>query len=254
VQETHGLLSCAEWTGVRLETVLGAAGVRPEAAWFVAEGADAAAMDRSIPLADALRIGALLAYSQNGEALRPEQGFPLRLLLPGFEGNTSVKWLRHIALRRGPAMSKEETAYYTQLLPNGKARAFNFVMEAKSVITFPSAGQSLSERGFYEIRGLAWSGNGPVRVVDVSLDGGKNWQRAALQEPVLPRALTRFRLPWRWNGGRAVLQSRATDETGYVQPTRQELMAYRGAASHYHYNAIQSWEVQPDGEVVNVHV
>lgn len=252
VQFSHGLLSCCEWTGVLLETVLGETGARPEATWILAEGADAAAMDRSVPLADALRIGAMLTFAQNGEPLRPEQGFPLRLLLPGFEGNVNVKWLRRLKLMTQPAMAKEETAYYTDLLPNGKARALTFVMEAKSVITRPSGGLRLPAPGFYEITGLAWSGRGHIRRVDVSVDAGESWQTATLQQPVLPRSLTRFRLPWRWDGGNAVLQSRAIDETGYVQPTLKELVAVRGVNSFYHNNAIQPWRVSSSGEVSNV--
>jgi sulfane dehydrogenase subunit SoxC len=252
VQFSHGLLSCCEWTGVLLETVLGEAGVRSEARWILAEGADAAAMDRSVPLADALRIGAMLAYAQNGEALRPEQGFPLRLVLPGFEGNMNIKWLRRLKLMTEPAMTKEETAYYTDLMPNGEARGFTFVMEAKSVITRPSGGQRLGSPGFHEIAGLAWSGRGRITQVDVSVDGGETWQTATLQQPVLSRCLTRFRLPWRWDGGRAVLQSRAIDETGYAQPTLKELVAVRGVNSLYHNNAIQPWSVASSGEVSNV--
>ncbi|WP_325396496.1 sulfite dehydrogenase [Acidocella sp.] len=253
VQETHGLVRCAEWSGVALKTVLDIVGVKDSAGWFVAEGGDAAALDRSIPLAHGLRAGALLAYAQNGEALRPEQGFPLRLLLPGFEGNTNVKWLRHIELRKSPAMTEQEMAYYTELLPNGKASAFNFMMQAKSVITRPSGGQVLAEPGFYEISGLAWSGNGRIASVEVSTDGGRSWSAATLQEPVQPVCFTRFRLPWRWTGGGAVLQSRAVDETGYVQPALKQLVAARGVHSFYHNNAIQSWQISAGGQVTNVH-
>lgn len=252
VQFSHGLLSCCEWTGVLLESILGETGVRPEATWVLAEGADGAAMDRSVPLADALRIGAMIAFAQNGEPIRPEQGFPLRFVLPGFEGNMNIKWLRRLKLMNQPGMTKEETAYYTDLMPNGKARGFTFVMEAKSVITRPSAGQRLPSPGFYDIIGLAWSGHGRIRRVDVSVDGGETWQTATLQEPVLPRCLTRFRVPWRWEGGTAVLQSRAIDETGYVQPTLKELVAIRGVNSFYHNNAIQPWRVASNGEVSNV--
>lgn len=252
VQFSHGLLSCCEWTGVLLETILGETGVRPEATWILAEGADAAAMDRSVPLADALRIGAMIAFAQNGEPIRPEQGFPLRLVLPGFEGNMNIKWLRRIKLMTEPGMTKEETAYYTDLMPDGKARGFTFVMEAKSVITRPSGGQRLPSPGFYDITGLAWSGRGRIMRVDVSVDGGETWQTATLQDPVLSRCLTRFRLPWRWGGGSAVLQSRAIDETGYVQPTLKELVAVRGVNSFYHNNGIQPWSVASSGEVSNV--
>src|SRR5438876_388804 len=220
--------------------------------WVLAEGGDAAAMTRSLPI-DKCRADVLLAYGQNGEALRPEQGYPLRLVVPGWEGNTHVKWLRRLKVGAAPAQTREETAKYTDLLPDGTARQFTFVMEAKSVITFPSGGQRLPGPGRYELRGLAWSGHGAVRTVEVSTDGGRRWQAAELQAPVLPIAHTRFRLPWRWDGRDALLQSRCTDETGYVQPTLAELSAVRGLRSHYHQNAIQSWKVAADGRVSNVH-
>jgi sulfane dehydrogenase subunit SoxC len=251
VQFTHGLLSCCEWTGVPLATVLEEAGIKPEAKWILAEGADAAAMTRSIPVEKALD-DALLAYAQNGERLRPEQGYPLRLLLPGFEGNMNIKWLHRLKLGDRPFYSREETSKYTDLLRDGRAREFSFVMEAKSVITSPSGGQQLS-RGPREISGVAWSGRGRITKVDVSTDGGKSWREAALQEPVMKKCLTRFRLPWRWDGAPAILQSRAVDETGYVQPSRQELVAVRGLNSYYHNNSIQSWQVAQGGEVANVH-
>jgi sulfane dehydrogenase subunit SoxC len=248
VQHTHGLLSCAEWTGVRLADVLAEAGVKPNAAWVLAEGADAAALTRSIPIAKALD-DAILAYAQNGERLRPEQGYPLRLFLPGYEGNTSVKWLRRLKLGDQPFQTRWETSKYTSLLPDGSARQFNFTMEVKSVITRPSPGRGLRQPGFCEVTGLAWSGHGRITRVEVSTDGGANWQDAALDGPVLPKCLTRFRLPWTWNGGPASLQSRATDETGSVQPTRERLLAARGPNYAYHYNAIQTWRMAPDGEV-----
>jgi sulfane dehydrogenase subunit SoxC len=253
VQDTHGLLSCCEWTGVRLSTLLRAAGVRDKAKWILAEGADAAAMTRSIPMEKAMD-DAMVVYAQNGEALRPEQGYPLRLILPGFEGNTQIKWLRRLEVGDAPYMTREETSKYTDLMPDGSARLFTFVMEAKSVITFPSGGQTLPEMGFYEIRGLAWSGRGKITRVDVSTDGGRNWTQAELEGPVEPMALTAFRLPWRWKGGSALLQSRAVDETGYVQPIRQALIDARGLNSVYHLNAIQTWEVSSDGGISNVHL
>ncbi|KAF1049169.1 MAG: putative protein-methionine-sulfoxide reductase subunit YedZ1 [Xylophilus sp.] len=244
----NGLVSCAEWTGVPLATVLQAAGLRDGAAWVVAEGADGAAMNRSVPLATCLD-DALLVYSQNGERLRPEQGYPLRLLLPGYEGNMSIKWLRRLHVVREPAQSREETSKYTDLMPDGTARQFTFVMEAKSIITAPSGGQRLAQRGFHEITGIAWSGRGKVARVEVSVDDGHSWQEAALQEPVLTRALTRFRLPWRWDGESTVIPSRATDETGYVQPTLEALLAARGSQSGYHNNAITPWRILASGEV-----
>ena len=245
-----GLLSCAEWTGVSLKLVLEEAGLRPEAKWLVAEGADAAALTRSIPIEKCLD-DAMLVYSQNGERLRPQQGYPLRLLVPGFEGNMNVKWLRRLKAVTEPAYSREETSKYTDLMPDGVAREFTFYMEAKSIITRPSGGQRLKQTGFLEITGLAWSGHGKIKRVDVSVDSGKNWQEAQLQEPVLTRALTRFRLPWQWDGQPAVIQSRAVDETGYVQPTFAELLAVRGENSFYHNNAIQPWRIDAQGQVTN---
>jgi sulfane dehydrogenase subunit SoxC len=245
-----GLLSCAEWTGVSLKMVLQEAGVRPEGKWIVAEGADAAALTRSVPIEKCLD-DAMLVYSQNGERLRPQQGYPLRLLLPGFEGNMNVKWLRRLKVVAEPTYSREETSKYTDLMPDGTSREFTFYMEAKSIITRPSGGQKLSTQGFHEISGIAWSGHGKIKRVDVSVDGGKNWQEAQLQEPVLTRALTRFRLPWQWDGQPAVIQSRATDETGYVQPTFSELLAVRGENSFYHNNAVQPWRIDAQGQVTN---
>ena len=247
-QDTHGLLSCCEWTGVRLADILAQAGVRPEARWMLAEGADAAGMTRSIPIEKAMD-DAILAYAQNGERLRPEQGYPLRLLLPGFEGNMNVKWLRRLKLGAAPFETREETSKYTGLQPDGLARQFVFVMAVKSVITSPSGGQHLAQHGFTEVRGLAWSGEGRVRRVDVSTDGGATWQQAALQDPILPKCLTRFRLPWQWDGSPAVLMSRAEDETGAVQPTRAALLASGGPEIDYHYNAIHAWELDGAGDV-----
>jgi len=245
-----GLVSCGEWTGVSLKLLLEEAGLEPGVKWVLAEGADAAAMTRSIPIEKCLD-DALIVYSQNGERLRPEQGYPLRLLVPGFEGNMNVKWLRRLKVMAEPAYSREETSKYTDLLPSGKAREFTFYMEAKSIITSPSGGQHIDGAGFVEIRGIAWSGHGRIRRVDVSVDGGRNWSEAVLQEPVLTRALTRFRHPWRWNGQPTVIMSRATDETGYVQPTFEQLLAERGVNSFYHNNAIQPWSVAATGEVSN---
>jgi sulfane dehydrogenase subunit SoxC len=245
-----GLLSCAEWTGVSLKLVLREAGLRHEAKWLVAEGADAAALTRSIPI-DKCLDDAMLVYSQNGERLRPQQGYPLRLLLPGFEGNMNVKWLRRLKAVAEPVYSREETSKYTDLMPDGTAREFTFYMEAKSIITRPSGGQRLGTTGFHEITGVAWSGHGKIKRVDVSVDGGKNWQETKLQEPVLTRALTRFRLPWHWDGQPAVIQSRAIDETDYVQPTFVELLAVRGENSFYHNNAIQPWRIDVQGQITN---
>lgn len=249
-QFAHGLVSCAEWTGIPLSLLLEAVGTRPEAKWILAEGADAAAMTRSIPIEKA-RDDAILAYAQNGEALRPEQGYPLRLVLPGWEGNINIKWLRRLKLGDAPWMTREETSKYTDLLPSGTARQFTMVMEAKSVITSPSGGQRLRGPGFHEITGIAWSGRGRIREVQVSVDRGATWAKTALQEPVFPKALTVFRFPWTWNGQPTVIASRAIDDTGYIQPSRAQLVAVRGVNSVYHYNGIQQWRIAADGEVSN---
>ena len=249
----NGLVSCSEWTGVRLATLLAEAGVTKEAKWVIAEGADAAAMSRSIPLEKCLD-DAVIALFQNGEAIRPEQGFPMRLLVPGFEGNMNVKWLRRLNVIDRPVDARDETSHYTELLPNGKAYQYMFPMGVKSMILKPSFGIDLKGQGLYEISGLAWSGAGIVSKVEVSVDGGKNWTQAALTGPVLPRALTRFRLPWKWNGQPSVMMSRATDETGAVQPTRSDWLAQYGPGQIYHFNAIQGWGVNANGTVKNVYV
>ena len=253
VQDLHGLISSAEWTGVLLSTVLAEAGLKPSAAWVLAEGADAAGMTRSVPLAKAMD-DAILVYGQNGEMLRPEQGYPLRLLLPGYEGNMNIKWLRRLKLGDAPFQTREETSKYTDLMPDGSARQFTFEMDAKSVITSPSAGMRLTDKGFHEITGIAWSGRGRIARVDISTDGARRWHEATLDGPTLSRAVTRFRFPWNWQGDPAILQSRAVDETGYVQPGRSELIAARGVNSYYHYNGIQSWRIDQDGAVSNIHV
>lgn len=244
----HGLVSCSEWTGVPLRLVLQEAGVEPGAKWLVATGADAGAFHMSLPLAKAMD-DSLLALFQNGERLRPDNGYPLRLLVPGWKGALSVKWLASLQLADQPAMGRNETARYTELLPSGKARQFSGVMDVKSLITAPSHGHSLSGPGLHELRGLAWSGRGRIVRVEVSVDGGERWSDAALQGPVLPRCLTRFRLPWRWDGRPALLQSRATDDSGAVQPTRSALLAERGDKGFYHYNAIVSWDIDRHGYV-----
>jgi sulfane dehydrogenase subunit SoxC len=248
----HGLVSCSEWTGVPLAVLLAEAGVKAEGKWLLAEGADAAAMSRSVPMAKALD-DAIVAIYQNGERIRPEQGYPVRLFLPGYEGNMCVKWLRRLKVTAEPTMTKDETSKYSDLQPNGRSLLFTFPMEAKSVITSPSGMQKMQGPGLYQISGMAWSGFGPIRRVEVSADGGKTWAQAALDGAVLPKAMTRFRMPWRWDGSPSVLQSRAIDETGAAQPSRPALMAARGASFRYHYNAIQSWSVAAAGEVSNVY-
>lgn len=248
----HGLASCSEWTGVPLAIILEEAGLLPEARWLVAEGADAAAMNVSIPLEKALE-DALIALYQNGERIRPENGYPMRLILPGWEAVLNVKWLRRLQATKEPVMARNETAKYTELLPSGKAHQFSFVMEAKSLITHPSPGHQLHGPGLYPISGLAWSGRGRITKVEVSADAGKTWAQAHLCEPVLSKSFTRFRLPWRWNGGPQILKSRATDETGYCQPERKQLISERGRHGYFHYNAIVAWSVNPEGQITHVY-
>ena len=247
-QLSAGLVSCSEWTGVLVSTLFKQVGVKPQAKWVLAEGADAARLARSVPLAKAMD-DAIVAYSQNGEAVRPEQGYPLRLILPGWEGNINVKWLRRLELIDQPAMTRDEAAFYTDLLPSGKARQFGVMMEAKSIITRPSGGQHLPAPGYYDITGIAWSGRAHVNAVEVSTDGGKNWKKAELQEPVLKHSLVRFRMPWTWDGNPAMIGSRCIDESGYVQPTNEELVAVRGLAAYHHHNGIKWWNVQSNGDL-----
>ena len=253
VQVSHGLLSTSEWTGVPFAVLAREVGFKPEASWVLAEGADGAVMTRSIPL-DKMLTDALLAYGQNGEAIRPEQGYPLRLLLPGWEGNTNIKWLRRLQVSDRPFMTREETSKYTGLMPDGKARQFMFAMDAKSVITFPSGDAHLPGRGFYEIAGLAWSGRGRVRSVEVSVDGGVNYYPARLGSEPEPKCTVRFTFPWQWDGHPATLQSRCIDETGYVQPSHAELFGLRGPEFHYHYNGIFPWTIGADGTISHVAV
>jgi len=250
VQAGFGLLSQAEWTGVPVKTILAEVGVQAEGTWVLAEGADAAGMTRSIPM-DKIMGDAILAYGMNGEMLRPETGYPLRLFLPGWEGNSSIKWLRRLEVGTAPWETREETSKYTDPMPDGTARQFTFVMEAKSVITFPSGGDMLTTQGFHEITGLAWSGRGTITRVEVSTDGGETWADAELQGPTFPITLTRFRFPWTWEGQAARLQSRCTDDTGYVQPTMEALVEVRGTQSIYHMNGIKSWAVSENGEVTS---
>lgn len=249
-EESHGLLSCSEWTGVSLSVLLEQTGVKTTAKWILAEGADACRMARSIPLEKALN-DIIVAYGQNGEALRPEQGYPLRLVVPGWEGNINVKWVHRLQLIDQPAMTAWETNWYTDLLPSGKARQFTFVMEAKSVILRPAGGQRLNSPGFYEITGIAWSGRGKITSVEVSTDTGKTWQQAELQEPVHTKAFTGFRLPWNWKGEDTEIASRCTDETRYCQPTLQQIVAVRGLNATDHYNGIKWWRVRKGGEITH---
>jgi sulfane dehydrogenase subunit SoxC len=249
VGHMHGLVSCSEWTGVRLSGLLHEAGIRDQANWLIAEGADAAGVVVSLPLSKATG-DTLAALYQNGERLRPENGYPLRLVVPGWEGIVNLKWLRRLTLAREPLMSRFETAKYT----DGIARQFSFEMGVKSVITEPSPGLGPDGAGHYEIRGLAWSGAGRISKVEVSVDAGETWEQARLQEPVLPASLTRFRIPWHWHGRRTILLSRAVDERGHQQPTRTELVNQHGAHQYYHYHAIVSWEVEAGGGVRHVYL
>ncbi len=248
-QQIAGLTSTSEWTGVSLATLFREVGASPKATWFLAEGQDAAVLTRSVPVSKAYD-DALIAYGQNGEAIRPEQGYPARLFLPGWEGNASVKWLRRIELSDRPFMTREETSKYTDPMADGTARLFSFLMDARSLITYPAYPVTLG-RGWVEINGIAWTGSGKIRRVDVSTDGGGTWTPATLQEPVLSKAHTRFRHLWHWTGGDAVIMSRAVDETGYIQPTRPDLIASRGVSTvGYHFNPITAWLVRTDGTVV----
>lgn len=255
-QRTHGLVSTSEWTGVLLSTLLRQVGLKDNAAWILAEGSDASVLSRSVPLDKCLQ-DAMIVYGQNGEAIRPEQGYPMRLLLPGWEGNASVKWLRRIEVSDKPFMTRWETSKYTDIISStGKARQFTFVMEAKSVITFPSGEMRLPGPGFYEITGLAWSGRGKIARVEVSTDAGKTWSLAALQDPVLPISQTRFRFPWAWDGSEATIMSRATDETGYSQPFFRQIAERRGMPEMpflYHINHVTAWAIDRDGNVKTLH-
>jgi len=255
VQYTHGMVSCSEFTGVPLITLLELAGADLKNGKFVlAEGADGSSMTRTIPMSLILSGEVFVAYGQNGEMLRPEQGYPLRLIVPGVQGVSWVKYLRRIEVGDMPYGTKDEAVHYIDLQPDGQHRQYSSIQECKSVVTTPSGGQVLLDKGFYNITGLAWSGRGKVKRVDVSTDGGRNWRTARLEGPTLSKALTRFNLDWVWDGKPAIIQSRAMDETGFVQPTYKQLRSVRGTRSIYHNNAIQSWLVQESGEVKNVQV
>jgi len=262
VQALHGLSSCSEWTGVMLSTLLEETGIDPRAKWCIAEGAESIAHTRSVPLYKGLD-DAMIALYQNGERIRPEQGYPMRIFLPGWEGNMNVKWLRRIELTEMPSMAASEIRSYADLMPNNDVMYFNFINEVKSFITHPSPSYEMNGAGMYEISGISYSGRGRISKIMVSADGGQSWAEAALQEPVLPKAFTRFRLPWRWDGAPAVLQSRAWDEAGHVQPTRAEILGWRGqnptvppvtGFPSHHYNGPTSWAVSADGEVSHVYV
>jgi sulfane dehydrogenase subunit SoxC len=254
VQYTHGMISCSEYTGVLLSTVLDMCGVDKKKAKFVlAEGADGSSMTRTVPM-DRAMDDVMVAWGMNGEMLRPENGYPLRLVVPGAQGVSWVKYLRRIEVGDQPWATKDESVHYIDLQPNGQHRQYTSLQEAKSVITTPSGGQTILDKGYYNVTGLAWSGRGDIKRVDVSMDGGRNWRTARLEGPVQNKALTRFNIDWVWDGKPAILQSRAIDNTGYVQPKINQLRAVRGTRSIYHNNAIQSWKVSENGEVSNVQV
>lgn len=248
VQEILGLTSQSEWTGVMLSTLFREVGVDPKATWFLAEGSDAAVLTRSIPIKKGWD-DAMIVYAQNGEAVRPEQGYPARLLLPGYEGNMCVKWLRRIEISDAPYMTREETSKYTYQVKN-KVRQFSFDMDARSIVTYPSYPAKV-EPGWIEIRGIAWSGRGKVHKVEVSTDAGKTWNDARLQEPVLDKAHTYFRYLWQWRGDETEILSRVIDETGYIQPTLKQLIEARGAdMGGYHLNPVTAWVLKRDGSVL----
>lgn len=252
-QFTHGMVHNVMYTGVPLKLLLAEAGLKPQAKWLMLEGADASGMNRSLPLDKALD-DVLIAFAMNGEALRPDQGYPLRAVIPGWEGNLWVKWLRRIEVGDMPWQAREETSKYTDLLTDGRSRRFTFVMDAKSVVTNPSPQAPLRHKGRNVLSGLAWSGRGTISRVDVTLDGGRNWQHARIDGPVLDKSLTRFYVDFDWAGQDLLIQSRAMDSTGYLQPTKDELRKIRGTNSIYHNNGIQTWHVKANGETENVEI
>ncbi len=252
-QSIHGLVSCAEWTGIPLSTLLQEAGIDPRAKWIAAVGADGASMGRSVPLAKALD-DVIVALFQNGEPVRPEQGYPMRLFVPGWEGNISVKWLTQLKLTSEPSQFRDETSKYTDTIPGPKSLQFTFPMGVKSLITTPSGQMSLDQQGIYQVSGIAWSGAGSIARVEVSADGGRSWAEAAIESHQSDKALARFAIPWHWSGGPAVLQSRATDSHGNIQPTRDAMISERGQISFYHFHGIQSWGVDAAGGIKNVYV
>ncbi len=252
-QFTHGMIHNVMYTGVPLKLLLEEAGLKPKAKWLMLEGGDASGMNRSLPLSKGLD-DVLIAFGMNGEALRPEQGYPLRAVIPGWEGNLWVKWLRRIEVGDEPWQAREETSKYTDLLADGRSRRFTFIMDAKSVVTNPSPQAPLKHKGRNVLTGVAWSGRGTVKRVDVTMDGGRNWQTARIDGPVLDKSMVRFYVDFDWNGQELMIQSRAMDSTGYVQPTKEELRKVRGVNSIYHNNGIQTWLVHANGETENVEI
>jgi len=250
VQNMYGLVSTNEWTGVPLRFLIDLVGKDRRSTWMLAEGADAAGVDRSIPLTEEIMDEAFIAYGQNGEPLRPAHGFPIRLITPGLEGNLHIKWLRRLKFGDQPWMTRWETDRYTQLLANGKAMQFQLRMETNSVITSPS-GMMEIRPGYQRITGLAWSGHGKISKVEISTDEGRTWKQAHLNHPVLPKAQTRFQMDWVWDGKPTKIISRSTDEKGNVQPDRKSFIAKMGTNALNHYHAQQTWSIDGDGRVRN---
>ncbi len=248
----HGQISCAEWTGIPLSVLLNEVGIKSKARWAMCEGADAGSQVRNIPI-EKLLDDAIIALYQNGERLRPDQGYPMRLFLPGYEGNANIKWLHRMELSDQPSQSKDEQSLYAEFDNKLKIRQFTLYMEVKSVITHPSGLQQLPDKGYYEISGLAWSGRGKINTVEVSADGGNSWLPATLQGPTLSKAFTRFTLPWQWQGQSARLISRAIDEYGNTQPSRKEWKSRFANFTFNHYNAMQIWEVTREGRINNAY-
>jgi sulfane dehydrogenase subunit SoxC len=251
VQDTHGLISTTEWTGVQLGFLVDLVGKDRRSTWMLAEGGDGAGVARSIPLTDEIMNEAIIAYGQNGEPLRPAHGFPIRLIVPGWEGNLSIKWLRRLKFSDEPFMTRWETAKYTQLMANGKSIQFQLRQGINSVITSPS-GMMTIKPGYNRITGLAWSGYGKIIKVEISTDAGKSWKVAQLNHPVLPKAQARFQMDWTWDGRPTKIVSRSTDEKGNVQPDRKSFIDRVGTNALFHYNAQQTWSIDESGKVKNV--
>ena len=259
-QFVWGMTSCSEWTGVPLSVLLDQVGVQPGGHWLVYEGADPGKFSHTLPLAKALD-DVFVAYGQNGEPVRVEQGYPIRMIVPGWEGPFSVKYLKHIKVVDQPYMAWNEAMNHS--IPRadlgGKSRWYHFQWATKSVITRPSAGLEALRKGYVQITGLAWSGGGAIKKVEVSTDGGRTWKDAKLQGPILPKAHTRFTFDWAWDGEETVIMSRSTDESGDVQPSRAELYGNWGipdgdsrkAVRTTHFNAIQPWKVARDGSITD---
>lgn len=251
--DIHGLISGSLWTGVPVKYLLDEASVKPNAKWAMCEGGDAGNHVRNVPL-QKLYDDAIIVFYQNGERIRPDQGYPMRLFVPGYEGNMNVKWLHRMEIADIPSQSKDEQSLYADITSDERVKQFSFTMEVKSVITKPSGKQQLPMSGIYEISGLAWSGRGRVKMVEVSVDGGKSWAKAELEGPVMGKSLTRFTIPWKWNGQKAIILSRATDEFGNIQPTRDEWTTQYARYSHGHNNSVNAWFVSSDGKVSNFYV